>query len=172
VRVADVVATTTRRGWSAVPKPWRRTGPVTCAEVAEDLPFILDEGRPASTAVVAHVQTCLRCQAELARYRRLVRLLHQLQTAEVEPPPGVVADVLGVVEAMASRRLIRLALSGRTLGYAGAAAAAAGATAGLVALAVAHRRHTEAPGAGAIVMGPGMLGAQPRAGLGRPHGGQ
>ncbi|MGH9169894.1 MAG: anti-sigma factor family protein [Acidimicrobiales bacterium] len=166
------VLETTRRGWSAVPKPWRRSGPVTCAEVAADLPFILDEGQPASGPVVEHVQTCLQCQAELARYRRLVRLLHQLQTVEIEPPPGVVADVLGLVGAMANRRLISLALSGRTLGYAGAAVAAAGATAALVALALAHRRHTEAPGAGAIVMGPGMLGAQPRAGLSRPHGGQ
>jgi hypothetical protein len=170
--LAGVVATT-RRGLSSVPRPWRRNGAVTCEEIAERLPHILDHGVPAGGAVVAHVESCLRCQAELARYRRLVRLLHQLQTVEVEPPPGVVADVLSVVEQVAARRLIRSALSGRFLAYLGASLAAAGAGAGLVALAVAHRRHTEVPSTSAIVMGTGgMLGAQPRAGLGRPHGGQ
>ena len=48
----------------------------------------------ASRALVAHVESCLRCQAELARYRRLVRLLHQLQAHDIELPAGLLGDVL------------------------------------------------------------------------------
>lgn len=102
------------------------------------LPRILDDGLPASAQLVAHVETCLVCQAELARYRRLVRLLRQLAVAEVEPPPSVVADVLSVVGSAAQRRMVRFALAGRSLAYAGAVVAAAGAAAGLFALARAR----------------------------------
>src|SRR5208283_4245360 len=50
---------------------------------------------PADEAVVRHVGSCLRCQCELARYRKLLRLLNQLRSYRVEPPPGAVTDVLG-----------------------------------------------------------------------------
>jgi anti-sigma factor RsiW len=164
-------AAISRLKWSAVARPWRRQGTVTCASVAAELPRILDEGVPATALVVSHVQACLSCQAELARYRRLVRLLHQLRSSEIDPPPSVIADVLSVVEAMASRRVIWSVLTGRRLAYAGAALAAGGAAAGLVALARSHGRHVVASGAGAIVMTPGMIGARPT-GLERPRGGQ
>jgi hypothetical protein len=60
-------------------------------------------------------------------------------------------------------------LTGRSLAYAGAVAAAGGAAAGLVMLARAHGRHVVPVGAGAIVMLPGMLGAQPRGGRESPR---
>jgi hypothetical protein len=160
---------TTGRSWASLARPRRRLGDVSCAEVVSELPRILDEGFPAAAPLVSHVETCLRCQAELARYRRLVRLLHQLATTEVEPPPGLVADVLSVVGTVARRRMIRSLLDGRRLAYAGAVVAAGGAAAGLVALARAHARHVVPAGAGAIVMVPGMLGAQPRGGRESPR---
>jgi anti-sigma factor RsiW len=165
---ADAVVTTGRT-WVSHALPRRRVASVTCAEVVAELPRILDDGLPAEVPLVSHVETCLRCQAELARYRRMVRLLHQLAATEVEPPPGVVADILSVVGSAAQRSMVRSVLNGRSLAYAGAVVAAGGAAAGLVAIARAHARHVVPAGAGAIVMVPGMLGAQPRGGRERPR---
>ncbi len=165
---ADVVVAT-GRSWVTLARPRRRPGSVSCSEVAVQLPRILDDGLPASAPLVAHVETCLSCQAELARYRKLIRLLHQLAATEVDPPPGLVADVLEVVGTAAKRRMVRSVLTGRSLAYAGAVVAAGGAAAGLVALARGHARHVVGAGAGAIVMVPGMLGAKPGVGRGRPR---
>ena len=109
---------------------------VSCAEVALVLPSILDGDSAADEAVVQHVGACLRCQAELARYRRLLRLLNQIRSYRVEPPPGAVADVLCALEEAAQRRVIRSVLSGRRLVYVGAFAAPA---AVIVAVTVVHR---------------------------------
>ena len=98
---------------------------VTCAEVALALPAILDGGFSADEVVVEHVGECLRCQSELAKYRKLLRLLNQLRASRVEPPPGTVTDVLGALEEAAQRRMIRSALTGRRLVYAGALVAPA-----------------------------------------------
>jgi hypothetical protein len=109
---------------------------ISCAEVALVLPSILDGDCAADEVVVEHVGTCLRCQSELAKYRRLLRLLNQLRASGVDPPPGVVADVLGALEEAAQRRVIRSALTGRRLVYAGAIVAPAAA---IVAVTVARR---------------------------------
>jgi RNA polymerase sigma-70 factor (ECF subfamily) len=109
---------------------------VSCADVALALPSILDGGSAADEVVVEHVGECLRCQAELAKYRKLLRVLNQLRAARVEPPPGTVTDVLGAIEQAAQRRVIRSALTGRRLVYGGGLAAAAGA---IVALTAARR---------------------------------
>jgi hypothetical protein len=109
---------------------------VSCADVALALPSILDGGSAADEVVVEHVGECLRCQAELAKYPKLLRVLNQLRAARVEPPPGTVTDVLGAIEQAAQRRVIRSALTGRRLVYGGGLAAAAGA---IVALTAARR---------------------------------
>jgi hypothetical protein len=109
---------------------------ISCADVALALPSILDGGSSADEVVVEHVGRCLRCQSELAKYRRLLRLLNQLRATRIEPPPGAVADVLGALEEAAQRRVIRSALSGRRLVYVGAIAAPAAA---VVAVTVARR---------------------------------
>jgi hypothetical protein len=77
--------------------------------------------------VVEHVGHCLRCQSELAKYHKLLRLLNQLRAIRIEPPPGAVADVLDALEEAAQRRVIRSALGGRRLAYAGAIVAPAAA---------------------------------------------
>jgi anti-sigma factor RsiW len=109
---------------------------VSCAEIALVLPSILDGVSSADEVVVQHVGSCLRCQAELARYRKLLRLLNQLRSYRVEPPPGTVADVLDALEAAAQRRVVRSVLSGRRLVYVGAFAAPAAA---IIAVTVVHR---------------------------------
>jgi hypothetical protein len=42
---------------------------VQCDEIAELLPGILDGGQVADHRVRVHVESCLRCQAELVQYR-------------------------------------------------------------------------------------------------------
>jgi hypothetical protein len=98
---------------------------VSCTEVARVLPSILDGGFAAEEVVVEHVAECLRCQSELAKYRKLLRLLNQLRATRIEPPPGAVAEVLNALEQAAQRRVIRSVLAGRRLVYAGAVAAPA-----------------------------------------------
>lgn len=125
---------------------WRRTAEMTCHEASAELPLVLEEGLPASGPLVDHVETCLGCQAELARYRRLLRLLHQLRTPDMELPSGLVAEVLGAIEQAANRRVVRSLLTGRRAAYAGAAVGAVGATAGLVMLARSHARTAQLDG--------------------------
>jgi anti-sigma factor RsiW len=100
---------------------------VRCDEVAEALPRLVDGSEKADREAVRHVETCLRCQADLASYRRLLRLLHQLRYQIPEPPEGLVGDILAVVEEAAERGAIRSIFSGRRLAYVGGFAAAAGA---------------------------------------------
>ncbi len=98
-----------------------------CEELSAALPGIVDGDDVADPEAVRHVETCIRCQAELAGYRRLLRLLHQLRYQVPEPPEGLVGDILAVVEEAAERGAIRSILSGRRLAYVGGLAAAAGA---------------------------------------------
>lgn len=47
--------------------------------------------------VVAHVETCLRCQAELSAYRRLLAHLRELRDHPENPPDGGLAELLKVL---------------------------------------------------------------------------
>ena len=44
---------------------------ITCESVAEALPAIVDGLMTADLDMRRHVEACLRCQAELAQYRKL-----------------------------------------------------------------------------------------------------
>jgi anti-sigma factor RsiW len=119
----------------------QRSG-VTCASVADALPGIVDGLAVADLELRRHVETCLRCQAELAQYRKLLKALHALRTEMLEPAPGMLPDILASLGAAGERRAMRHLLSGRRAAYVGgiAAATAAGA-AGAIVLASRHRRH-------------------------------
>ena len=110
-----------------------------CDEIAELLPGIVDGGEVADQGVQRHVEGCIRCQAELVQYRKLLKALHLLRTEVLEPAPGLLTEILAGLEAAGERRVIRSLLNGRNAAYAGgtAAAIAAGAV-GMVLL--AHRR--------------------------------
>ena len=105
-----------------------------CEQVAELLPGLVDPSTPRDREVVRHVEACLRCQAELAGYRRLLRALHQLRTEVLEPAPGLLADILVTIESAGERRAMRNLLTGRRAAYVGgiAAATAAGAAGAIV----------------------------------------
>lgn len=118
-----------------------RWGKMSCQAVADALPHIVDGMAVANLEVRRHVETCLRCQAELAQYRKVLRVLHQLRTEVLEPAPGLLPDILASLEAASERRAMHFLLDGRRAAYVGgiAAATAAGA-AGAIVLATRHRR--------------------------------
>jgi anti-sigma factor RsiW len=113
----------------------RDDGPARCASLADALPGVVDGSATLDRAERRHVERCLRCQAELAQYRRLLRAMHSLRSATSPAPVGLVADVLVHLEAAGERSAIRAALTGRKVAYLGgiaAAATAAGAGAAIV----------------------------------------
>ncbi len=136
-----------------------RSEPVTCAGVADAMPRILDGTRRTDRAVVRHVETCLRCQAELARYRRMLRLLHQLRDQRPELAPGALGSVLAGIEVRAGQRAVRSIMGGRRGIAAGLAVAGALCAVGAGALAahLVRGRERTARGLGARVGRPGAL---------------
>jgi anti-sigma factor RsiW len=114
-----------------------------CDDIALLLPAIVDGEEPAALSVQHHVGECLRCQAELARYRRMLRGLQLMRTQFLEPAPSALAQTLAALGEASEQRAIRSLLSGRRIAYAGAiggAVAAAGATATAVLVHRARRR--------------------------------
>ena len=111
-----------------------------CEEIIELLPGIVDTGTT-DRRIARHVESCLRCQAELVQYRKLLKALHQLRTQVLEPAPGLLSDILAGLEAAGERRAIRSLVQGKYVAYAGgiAAATAAGAV-GAILLAQRARR--------------------------------
>jgi hypothetical protein len=103
-----------------------------CDSVAAALPAIVDGGQVADLELRRHVETCLRCQAELAQYRKVLRALHQLRTEVLEPAPGLLPDILASIGAAGERRAMGFLLTGRQAAYLGGIAAATAAGAALV----------------------------------------
>jgi hypothetical protein len=114
---------------------------VQCDEIAELLPGIVDGGQVADRRIQRHVESCLRCQAELVQYRKLLKAMRAMRTEVLEPAPGLLADVLASLEEAGERHAIRSLISGRRAAYLGglAAATAAGA-AGAIVFATRTRR--------------------------------
>jgi hypothetical protein len=108
----------------------------------------MDDRAAAPSDVIDHVERCLRCQAEVARYRRLLRLLGQLRTEGLEPPCGTVSEILEAVSGAARRRAVRSALSNRRLAYLSGLVLAGGAMTTLLVLGRA-RSHRAATTSGA-----------------------
>ena len=46
----------------------------------------------------AHVEQCLRCQAELVQHRRVLRAMRSLRHEVLEPAPGLLPDLLAALE--------------------------------------------------------------------------
>lgn len=117
--------------------------PTQCDEIAVLLPQVVDSAEPVALPVQRHVESCLRCQAELARYRRMLRGLQLLRTQYFEPTPGLLAGTLATITAAGERRAVTSVLTKKRLAYAGAVAgavAAAGTTTLALVVARAKRR--------------------------------
>ena len=114
-----------------------------CEQIADQLPQIVDGSATADAGILRHVDACLRCQAELVQYRRLLKSLRQLRTEVLEPAPGTLTSILASLEAAGERGAIRSMLHGRRAAYVGGiavATAAAGAAGALVLASRARRR--------------------------------
>jgi hypothetical protein len=107
---------------------------VRCDDLAEDLAAAAGGDRPLGRAQRRHVDRCLRCQAEVVQYRRLLRAMRSMRTQVLEPSPGLLADILATIESAGERQAVSSLLSGRRIAYLGglAAATAAGAAGALV----------------------------------------
>jgi hypothetical protein len=105
-----------------------------CDDVTDDLAAAADGTVLLRGGQRAHVEACLRCQAELVQYRKVLRAMRTMRTEVLEPAPGLIADVLANLEAAGERHAIRSMLSGRRAAYLGglAAATAAGAAGAIV----------------------------------------
>ncbi|WP_436793681.1 hypothetical protein [Actinospongicola halichondriae] len=114
---------------------------IHCHDVAAELSDAAEGHAPLSNATRAHVEACLRCQADLVQYRKLLRSLRSLRTEVLQPAPGLLPEILAGLEHAGERHAIRAALHGRRAAYIGgiAAATAAGA-AGAIVLASRSKR--------------------------------
>ena len=110
-----------------------------CEEVAELLPEIVERTGRAGPQVLSHVDSCLRCQAELVQYRKLLRALRQLRTEVLEPAPGTLTGILAYVEAAGERGAMRSLLAGRRTAYLSGIAVATAAAGAAGAIVVANR---------------------------------
>jgi hypothetical protein len=101
---------------------------VRCEAVAERLPAAIDDVGALDAEQADHVGQCLRCQAELAQYRRLRRTLAAMATDARRVPDDLATDVLvGLDDALARRARHRtVAKQAAYLGGLAAAATAAG----------------------------------------------
>jgi anti-sigma factor RsiW len=108
---------------------------VRCDDISELLAGAVDGTTILDPTATHHVSSCLRCQAELAQYRRLLRSLRSLSEQQVAAP----ADLPALVRA-------RIDSGGhvspwpRRVAYAGAVAATAAAGAGAIVLVATRSR--------------------------------
>jgi hypothetical protein len=86
-----------------------------------------------------HLEGCLRCQAELAQYRKLLKALRTLRTEVLTPAPGLVSDILMSLEERGERHAMRSVIRGRKAAYVGGIAVASVAAAGGAAIVLASR---------------------------------
>lgn len=107
---------------------------VWCEDVTEELAGLADGSHQLSRPGRRHVESCLRCQADLVQYRKLLRGLRTLRTEVLEPAPGLLAEIFASLEHAGEQHAIRGVLHGRKVAYLGglAAATAAGAAGAFV----------------------------------------
>ncbi len=110
-----------------------------CDELTDVMSASWGEGMIDDWRARHHVETCLRCQAEMARYRKLVRALRALRTEVFDPGPGFVADILDTLEEAGERHLLRSLVSGHKVVYVGGLAVATAGAAGAFVIASRSR---------------------------------
>ncbi len=101
-----------------------------CDQLSEVLSDAADGTLQLDDAQRRHVDQCLRCQAELVQYRKLLRSLRAMRLQVLEPAPGLVPEILAYIEEAGERRALRELLDGRKVAYLGGLAAATAAGVG------------------------------------------
>jgi hypothetical protein len=74
-----------------------RTG--DCRDAVDAIAQIAAGDEDVDETLAGHVRQCLRCQAEVAAYRRILRTMRSMRQETVPPPAGSVAAVLAALEA-------------------------------------------------------------------------
>lgn len=114
--------------------------PVRCDEIGPLLAGVVDGSSVLDPKSSHHVEACLRCQAELAQYRRLLRSLRQLREDPVPVPGDLASLVLARLDVPAGSPW------GRRAAYAGALAATAAGAAGAIVLVASRSRRLRLAG--------------------------
>jgi len=114
---------------------------VQCETISLELAGVADGLETLAPAAEQHVQRCLRCQAELAQYRKLLRALVSLRDQQIIPDDYLLGEILEALRPPAP--VHRLHRRHRRVAYLGgiAAATAAGAAGAIViATRLVHQR--------------------------------
>lgn len=110
-----------------------------CEQIAGILPEFVDEPALLSGSQAAHLGECLRCQADLARFRRLRRTLAALRTEPVPTDPDLLDAVLEGLDSAVERRERHRIAGRRAASFVGLAAATAAGVGGVLVLATRRR---------------------------------
>ncbi len=111
-----------------------------CETVSLQLAEFVDGDSNLSLETGRHVEACLRCQAELAQYRKLLRALTMLRDQYVTTDASILDELLDALRPVASvHRIHRLHHRNKKAAYVGGIAAAATATAAAGAFVIASR---------------------------------
>lgn len=105
-----------------------------CDDLAQVLPGLVDGSATLDRSARRHVDGCLRCQAEMVQYRKLVRGLRSLQ-GQVFHAPGLVGDILAAVASGEVPQRAAASVARRAAYLSGIAAATAAGAAGAIVLA-------------------------------------
>lgn len=119
-----------------------------CDDLVDALAAAADGTPISDRAARSHVESCLRCQAELVQHRRILRTMRALRTEVLLPGPGLLAEILAGVEEAGERHAVRSLLGGRRGAYLGGLAAAATAGAGAAIVIATRSRRGRLPLAG------------------------
>ena len=114
-----------------------------CESVAETLAEAADGTVVLAPSVRRHVDGCLRCQAEMAQYRKLLRALHGLADEVLVPPAGLAEAAIAQLDGVQDHR-VRGHLRDHRAAYLGGLAATAAGVAGAIVLARTRRAATAA----------------------------
>lgn len=116
-----------------------------CERVADDLAAAAGGTAVLAPSVRAHVEHCLRCQAEAAQYRKLGRALRSLADDVAVAPVGLVDDVLVALDDDAERVRVMGHLRDHRAAYLGGLAAGVAGVASVAgAIVLARSRRTAA----------------------------
>lgn len=102
-----------------------------CDDVADTLAAAADGTALLSPSTRRHVDRCLRCQAEAAQYRKLLRAMRSLADDVETPPSHLVDDVLLAVDDDAERVRVLGHLRDHRAAYLGGLAASVAGVAGV-----------------------------------------
>ncbi len=110
----------------------------TCVAVAEQFAAVADGETDLDASAAEHVESCLRCQAERAQYRRLMKAMDDLRLTPVPVDPGLEHEILFAIDRRVGR--VRGAAGTRVAAAIGGLAAGAAAAGGVIAITVRQRR--------------------------------